>query len=228
MYELIGTVQTAKSSESPVLKEVLRVHIAEFIFRTFGILALVLDDHLPELLIRIERLCQYHLTIIIKLPPISAKQELGQVLQYILMPFGKSFVGMEAPQFGQLMVGVCRNLEHLHELTGTTLVITGKVEVFGQFVLASSEGVGQQVIQPLVTGFILSDMANEHLDVDVAVLQGAHIFLEILGRIEKASGTFLYLVIDLDVGTDIIPIGIEYESYLLHLAGCDNPDKVLR
>ena len=133
---------------------------------------------------------------------------------------------MQTPQFGQLMVGVCRNLEHLDKLPGTTLVIAGKVEIFGQLCLPTTKCIGQQIIQTLIACFVLADMPDEHLYIDIAVLQGAHVLLEVLGCIEETTGTFLNLVIYLDIGTDIIPIGIEDESHFLHLTSGHYSDKV--
>src|SRR5574344_847039 len=126
------------------------------------------------------------------------------------------------------MISQRGDLKHLNVFALPFFVVARKFYVLGKLILVISECISKKIIQSLIISIILLDMTKEYLNVYIAILARSHILLVIASCEKEITWTFLYLVIDLKIVGDIIPIGIEDKSYLFNLAILNDPDNSLR
>ena len=119
-------------------------------------------------------------------------------------------------------------LEHLNVFSQTFLFIAGKLNIGGQFFFLSAQRICEQIIKAFVSCFVLINVSDEYFNEDVPVLERTHIFFEIFCCIEKTAGTLFDLIIDPDIGADIVPVRIKDKSNLLYLTGRDDFHQVFR
>ena len=143
------------------------------------------------------------------------------------MLLGKLLVTVQVPQFSEFLVVPRCYLVHIDVLAVAALLVAGKFHIFSQFAFAALQGVGQQVIQSLVVGFVFQDVADEYLYHDAPVLKHSHILLEVACRCKETFGAGINRRVYLDVPAQVIPVAVEDESHFLNSTGGDDLHKVL-
>lgn len=95
--KLIRFIQTAETAEAPILQEILRIHIAEFVFGSFVTGSVRFSNLFPELFVFIERLGENDLAMFIEFPAVSTEQKLRKIIEDVFMPVGESFMRVQTP-----------------------------------------------------------------------------------------------------------------------------------
>ena len=130
---------------------------------------------------------------------------------------------MQCPQFFEFVVGISGDFVESDIFSVQVLFVQSISDIFLQFSLFPRQGIGQQVVDTLVSGGIFQDIAEINLHIYVPVFQRAEIFLEVFHCVEKIPRTLIHPVVYLYVGRYVAPVAVEKKNDIMHFALGDDP-----